>query len=105
MLTAAAAAAESPAARMRVLLLWAAVAQALVDLKAQATVALAVARALADLKAQVTVALADPEVLVVLEVLAAQVVLHRDLEAGEESASQRALLGQSRKGVVWYGPW
>lgn len=82
MSTAAAAAAESPAARTRVLL-WAAVAQALVDLKAQATVALA-----------------DPEVLEVLEVLAAQVVLHRDLEAGKESASQRALLGSSRKGVV-----
>lgn len=83
MSTAAAAAAESPAARTRVLLLWAAVAQALADLKAQATVALA-----------------DPEVLEVLAVLAAQVVLHRDLEAGKESASQRALLGSSRKGVV-----
>lgn len=76
MSTAAAAAAESLAARTRVLHLWAAAAQALADLKAPATVALAV-----------------PEVLEVLEALAAQVVLRRDLEAGKESASQRALLG------------
>lgn len=84
MSTAAAAAVESLAAKTRALLLWVAVAQDSAVLKVQA---------MAALKAQATAVLADPEVLVALAALVAPVVLHRDLEAGKESASELVLLG------------
>lgn len=91
MSTAAAAAAESLAARMRVLLPWAAAAvvQALEALKAPDTAALVALVALKEDSAGLA-GLADPEVQV------AQVVPHRDLEAGKKGsqrASERALLG------------
>lgn len=75
MSTVVAAAAESLAARTRVLLLWAAA---------------AVAQAMADLKAPDMAGLVDLGVQVAQVAQVARVVLHRDLEAGKES--QRALL-------------